>query len=167
MALNTVSTAYDQHRYVKDAERPLGFRRKVRVSGGIQKSIDTAAVSHYRLLGENGNTAAAFYGVSVKKSVALIHPSEAAQFAGSIEHSFGKRGLAGIYMGGHSYNKPPHRVSPAAILWKFDFMTASLLADNIIYSIAHNQSAVNNYVFIDPVRINTVRTAKILTKQYY
>ena len=102
MRLHAVGAGDDQHRAVQHLQRPLHFRGKVRVAGGVQQDHGAPRQFKARLLGEDRNPPLALQAVGVKKAVPMIHTPQLFQFSGTKQHGLGQGGLPRVHMGQHA-----------------------------------------------------------------
>lgn len=81
MALDTVGAAYHQNSIVHYRQRTFGLSGEIRVPRGVKESKYSVITVDNSLLGKYGYATAAFNGVGVKKSIAVIYSALLAYLA--------------------------------------------------------------------------------------
>jgi ABC-type glucose/galactose transport system permease subunit len=84
MALNSVGSAYNKDRIIKNLQGSFSFRGKINVTGGIKQGYFRIGNIHYRLCGKDRYSPVTLYFIRIKKGVAVVNSSEPADLSGSI-----------------------------------------------------------------------------------
>ena len=99
VALHAVRSAYEQHRIVKNLQRPLHFRRKIHMPRRIDQS-HFHIIQHYLcLFGKDRDAACTLHCKIIQKRILMIHAPKLPYSSGQIQNCLRKCRFSGIYMG--------------------------------------------------------------------
>ena len=99
VALHTIRSAYEQHRIVKNLQRPLHLRRKIHMPRRVHQR-HFHIIQHYLcLFGKDRDAARALHRKIVKKRILMIHTPELPYSSGQVKDCLRKCRFPGIDVG--------------------------------------------------------------------
>ena len=98
MALHAVRSADHKHCRVQNLQRPLRFRRKIRVAGRVKNRDGEPRQSEPCLLRKDRDAPLPLLIVRIQMRVAVVDASGCADLSGSEEHGFRQCCLSGVHM---------------------------------------------------------------------
>ena len=99
VGLDTVGAADNENSIVQHTQGALGFRGKINVTRGIQKSNLRITKRKPCLFGKDGDSSGPLQSMGIKKAISVINSPHLFDLTGKIKKPFGKGGFTGIHMG--------------------------------------------------------------------